>query len=311
MDNPWWVGLAPLLGWCLDAVINTRRWEPLLPRLVQRGGERLEFVMRTGLAGKPERAGLILAAWLLGGTWVIGWGITQTAWVFGEGAPGKFVVWVILFFLLFGTRRRSAAGGDVMRSLLAENADVAGQWLHHIEGEPVDGSPQAIARATVHRMSESVVEKALLVTFWGVTLGMGVALMAACVHELAGHSRRSDSPDDPLWKYTLKAEYWLTLPAAWFSVIVVYLVIPLAGGSRARAMAGFLNHKGSAPLRRIALGVESGLGVTQTQTVEQKVVDPIAPEDIQRSVIILWTASFVGVAAMSGITALVFRFIGG
>lgn len=304
------MGLAPLLGWCLDAVINTRRWRPLLPRLMGRAAERLEFVMRTGMANKPQRAGQILVLWFLFGAFVVGWGLTQSAWIFGEGAPGKFVVWVVLFFLLFGTRRRSQAGSDVMGSLLADSPDVAGQWLAHVDGDPADGAPQTIARATVHRMSESVVEKALMVTFWGVTLGMGVALGAACIHELARHARRSENPADPLWAGALRAERWLTWPAAWVSVIVVYLVIPLAGGARARAMAGYLNHKGEAPLRRIALGVESGLGVTRTQTVEQQVVDPIAPEDIQRSVIILWTASFVGVAAMSGITAAVFHFLG-
>jgi len=311
IDNPWWVGLAPLLGWCLDAVIRTRRWEPLLPRLVHRAAGRLEFVVRTGLPDNPARAGEILVLWLLGGAFALGWALTQTAWIFGEGAPGKFVLWVVAFFLLFGVRRRASAGSDVMGSLLAESPDVAAQWLVHVDGHAGDGSTTAVARSTVHRMSKSVVESALLVTFWGVTFGLGVALAAGCVHELARFARRSEDPDDPIWAGALRTERWLTWPATWVAVVVVYLVIPLAGGARARAMAGFVNNRNQPPLRRLSLAVEDGLGLTVTQTVEAQVVDPIRAEDIQRSIIVLWTASFVGVAAMSGISALVFRLLGG
>jgi cobalamin biosynthesis protein CobD/CbiB len=267
--------------------------------------------MRTALPKNPSRAGWILALWLVGTAFVIGFGLTQTAWVLGEGAPGKFVVWVIGFFLLFGIRRRSAAGHDVMASLLANSPDLARQWLIHLDGDPGTGTPEDIAHAAVTRMSQSVVEKALLITFWGVTLGLGAAAAAAAVHELASHARRSEDPADPLWAAALRAERWVTMAPTWIGVILVYLVIPLAGGSRARSMAGFVNQTRRTPLDRLALAVEAGLGLTRTRALDGTIHDPIGPEDIRRSIIVLWTASFVGVGMMSGITALLFRFVGG
>jgi hypothetical protein len=76
-------------------------------------------------------------------------------------------------------------------------------------------------------------------------------------------------------------------------------------------MAGFVNQTRRTPLDRLALAVEAGLGLTRTRALDGTIHDPIGPEDIRRSIIVLWTASFVGVGMMSGITALLFRFVGG
>ncbi len=309
VDNPWWVGLAPLLAWCLDAVVRTRRWEPLVERAVQRATKRIEFAMRVGMKGNLVRGGEILVLWLMGGAFLIGWSLTQVGYILGEGAYGQFAVWTVGFFLLFGIRRRSAAGSDVMASLLHGNDEVARQWLEYIDGDPGDGTPPVVARATIARMSEGVVERAILATFWGITLGLGVAAAAVVVHELARFARSSADPNDPLWVGALRTERWVAWPASWIAVVVIYVIIPLAGGARARAMAGFLNHVGEPPLRRLSLAVEAGLGLQKTQTVEGKILDPCVPEDIQRSVIVLWTASAVGVAALSGVCTLVFHLI--
>ena len=83
------------------------------------------------------------------------------------------------------------------------------------------------------------------------------------------------------------------VPPSWLAIVAVYAVIPLGGGSRARTMAGYLNHFRLSPGPRIAAAVIQGLALERLEGPDG-VTDPIVPEDIQRSVIVLWTATFAG-----------------
>lgn len=302
------MGLAPLLGWCLDAVISTRRWQPLLPRVVNRACDRLQFVMRTGLPEHPVRGGDLIVLWIGLGAFAVGWIATQTAWIFGHSHAARFIVWTAGFFLVMGVRRRAGAGMGVLRSLLGNRPDLAREWVAHLDGKPEDDSPEGLTRATVQQLAASTIEVGLLIAFWGTIFGMGVGGAAACVHLVARYGHRSETPDDPLWAGAQRTERWLTLPVSWLAMFAMYFVIPLAGGKRAQAMAGYFNGRGQAPIRRVGIAVAEGLGLTRVQTPDG-IVEPIVPEDIQRAVIVLWTTTFVGTAILSGISCLVFWIV--
>jgi len=168
--------------------------------------------------------------------------------------------------------------------------------------------PNPSRAVAVTRLAGSTIEVALLIAFWGTLFGMGVGASAACVHLIANYGRASDRPDDPLWAGAQRTERWLTLPASWLGVLSLYAVIPLAGGKRAKAMAGYFNSRGRSPIQRMGQAVSEGLGLARTQTPDG-IVEPIVPEDIQRGVILLWTSTFVGTAVLSGIACLVFWLI--
>jgi cobalamin biosynthesis protein CobD/CbiB len=298
--SPWFLGLAPLLGWCLDAIVRSRRIGPLLPNWAARTTGRLEFVMRTGLPDKPLRAGDILVLWIMVLAWIVGWVLSKGSWVL-FGAFGQFVVWTAMFFLMISVRRRAGAGRDIQASLMAQRPDLARGWLEHIDHRPADDEPTTLARAGVGRMAEGILETTLLGVFWGVLLGPAAGLAAVCVHEVARYGRRSEDPDDPLWFGALRMERWLSWPISWLAAFVLYVVVPLGGGNRAQALAGYFNKKRERPANRLSAALIQGLGLQRVQTPDG-IIDPVVPQDIQRSVVVLWAATCVatlGCAAFS------------
>ena len=298
LDSPWYMGLAPLLGWCLDAVIRTGRLGPLVPNWASRVTAKLEFVMRTGMQDRLQRAGDILVIWIAGMAWVAGWLVSKATWVLG-GSILQFIAWTALFFLLVSVRRRGKAGVEIRQALLQDRLDVARGWLEHIDAQPgPDDEVTTLSRAAVSRMAEGILESAMLAIFWGVLLGPAAALAAVCVHEIARYGRRSEDPEDLLWFGALRMERWLSWPISWLAVLGVYLVIPLGGGSRARALAGYFNHWRDRPAGRLGAALVMGLGIERIQTPDG-IVDPVKPEDIQRAVVVLWAATCVSTVALS------------
>ncbi len=299
-DSPWFLGLAPLLGWCLDAVIRTGRLGPLVPVWAAKVTARLEFVMRTGMQDRLMRGGEVLVIWIAGMAWIAGWLVSKTSLVLG-GPIAQFVVWTALFFLLISVRRRGKAGVEIREALILERPDVARGWLEHIDARPEDDEPTTLARAAVVRMAEGILESALLAIFWGVVLGPAAALAAVCVHEIARYGRSSDNPDDLLWYGALRMERWLSWPISWLAAVLVYLAIPLAGGSRARALSGYFNRWQQTPARRLGAALVQGLGIERFQTPDG-IVDPVKPEDIQRAVVVLWATTCLAALLLSAVS---------
>lgn len=304
IDSPWYMGLAPLLGWCLDAVIRTGRLGPLVPLWAAKVTARLEFVMRTGMQDRLMRGGEVLVIWIAGMAFIAGWAVSKGAWILG-GPILQFVAWTAIFFLLLSVRRRGKAGVEIRDSLLAGRTDLARGWLEHIDARPEDDEVTTLSRTAVARMAEGILESALLAIFWGVVLGPAAAVAAVCVHEIARYGRGSDNPEDLLWFGARRMERWLSWPISWLASVFVYLTIPLAGGSRARALSGYFNHWKLDPAPRLGAALVQGLGIERYQTPEG-IVDPVKPEDIQRSVVVLWGATFLSALVLSGFSCVVY-----
>lgn len=297
IDSPWYMGLAPLLGWCLDAVIRTGRLGPVVPLWAAKITARLEFVMRTGMQDRMRRAGEVLVIWIAGMAWIAGWAVSEAAWVLG-GSVLQFIAWTCLFFLLISVRRRAKAGVEIREALLHERPDVARGWLEHVDARPDDDEVTTLSRTAVCRMAEGILDSAMLAIFWGVVLGPAAALAAVCVHEIARYGRGSDNPEDLLWYGALRMERWLSWPISWLAAVLVYLVIPLGGGSRAGTLSGYFNQWRLRPAPRLGAALVQGLGIDRIQTPDG-IIDPVKPEGIQRAVVVLWATSALAALVLS------------
>lgn len=305
LDSPWFLGLAPLLGWCLDAVIRTRVFgPPLVPTWASRATQKLEFVMRTGLGDRPRHAGDVLVLWIMVLVWLAGVALSKGALIFG-GSIAQFVVWTGMYFLLISVRRRAGAGAEILRSLAQGRTDLARGWLEHIDSAPADDEVTTLSREAIGRLAAGILESGLMPVFWGVALGPAAGGAAVCVHEVARYARRSAEPGEELWFGALRMERWLSWPISWLAAIVLYLVVRLGGGDRGATLAGYFNFRHERPAERLGHALVHGLGLERYRTPEG-IVDPVVPEDIQRGLVLLWATTFLGTVLCSAFSCLVF-----
>jgi cobalamin biosynthesis protein CobD/CbiB len=307
VDFPWYMGMAPLLGWCLDAVVASRRIDPLLPNAVRRSAARFEFVLRQAFPDNPGRAGWMLVLWIGAAAWLIGWMLTSGAWVLaGHGV--SFAAWTALFFVALNVRSQATAALLMQRALDDERSEGAAEWLHVLgeSGESGEGH-EALAGAGVRQLSHSVVRSALLPLFWGLVLGAGGALAALAVHLVARQSAE-DQLDDPFWQSVNRAGVWVTTAPSWFALLFIQAALPFAGGQRGPAMAGFLNRYREQPLDRVAAAVAYGLGLGPSAGGHEDGED-VSSTDLHRATVLLWTTTALAAAAVSLAASIIYRFV--
>jgi cobalamin biosynthesis protein CobD/CbiB len=307
VDFPWYMGMAPLLGWCLDAVVGSRRLDPLFPGVVRRSATRFEFVLRQAFPNNPERAGWMLVLWIGAAAWLLGWILTSGSWVLA-GHSISFAVWTALFFIALSVRSQATSGLQMQRALETEHDESAAEWLRSLgeKGELGDDR-EALAGASVRQLAHSIVRSALLPLFWGLFLGAGGALAALAVH-LVARETTEDQLDDPFWKSVNQAEVWITTAPSWLALVFIQTALPFAGGQRGPAMAGFLNRYKERPLDRIAAAVAYGLNLGPSAGGHEDGME-VSPTDIHRATILLWTATALGATATSLAASLLYRFI--
>jgi cobalamin biosynthesis protein CobD/CbiB len=307
VDFPWYMGMALLLGWCLDAVVATRRLDPLLPRAVRHSAARMEFVLRQAFPTTPTRGGWMLVLWTFASAWLLGWILTSGSWVIaGHGV--SFVVWTTLFFVTFGVRGQATAGLHLQQAITAEHTESAAQWLHLLGDDAVPTEdPEVLAGAGVRQLAHSVVHAALLPLFWGLFLGAGGALGALSVHHIA-QKIRQDQRDDPFWRPIARAGAWVTIAPSWLALFFIQAALPFAGGQRGAAMAGFLNRYREQPLDRVAAAVGYGLGLGPSARGPEDGA-PVGLSDLHRATILLWTSTALAAVSITLAATLLYRFI--
>lgn len=307
VDFPWYMGMAPLLGWCLDAVVASRRFDPLLPRAVRHSAARMEFVLRQAFPSNPERGGWMLVLWTAATAWFLGWVLTSGSWVIaGHGV--SFAAWTALFFVTFSVRGQATAGVHLQGAITAEDPESAAHWLSLLGDEAVPSEdPDALAGAGVRQLAHSVVHAALIPLFWGLFLGAGGALGALCVHHIAQQIRPGQR-DDPFWQPAATAGRWVSTAPSWVALFFIQFALPFAGGHRGAAMAGFLNRYREQPMDRVAAAVAYGLGLGRSARGPEDGA-PVGPSDLHRATILLWTSTALAAASTTFAAALLYRFI--
>lgn len=306
VDFPWYMGMAPLLGWCLDAVVPTRRFDSFLPQAVERTAERMEFVLRNAFPEKPQQGGWALALWVGLSAWLLGWALTAGAWIV-LGHYFAFAAWTLIFYLAFTVRGRARAALRIQTALNQEQNDVALAWLQFIGGEAPSNDTEAISAAGVRQIAQSVVRSAVLPLFWGLLLGAGGALAALTVQELAQRATDEGS-DDPFWAPIRQLGGWLTVLPSWAALVCIQTTIAFAGGHRGATMAGFLNRFRDPPLSRVSSAVAYGLNLGKPAGGTEDGRD-VTPRDLHRATIVLWTSTAFAAAATTVAAALLYHFI--
>jgi len=307
VDFPWYMGMAPLLGWCLDAVVASRRLDPLLPNAVRRSAARFEFVLRQAFPDNPGRAGWMLVLWIGAAAWLVGWMLTSGSWVLA-GHSVSFAAWTALFFLVLNVRGQATAGLQMQRTLDAEDSERAAEWLHLLgESATIDGGDEALAGAGVRQLSHSVVRSAILPLFWGLLLGAGGALAALAVHLVARQSTE-EQLSDPFWQSVNRADVWMTTAPSWVALVFIQTALPFAGGQRGPAMAAFLNRYRERPLDRVAAAVAYGLDLGPSSGGHEDGAN-VSSADLHRATVLLWTSTALAAAAASLAAGLLYRFV--
>ena len=307
VDFPWYMGMAPLLGWCLDAVVSSRRLDPLLPHAVRRSAARFEFVLRQAFPNNPERGGWMLVLWIGAAAGLIGWVLTSGSWVLA-GHSVSFVAWTTIFFMALSVRSQATTALQMQHALDDEGSENAPGWLRLLgETRQVGESDEALAGAGVRQLSHSIVSSALLPLFWGLVLGAGGALAALAVH-LVARQNSADQTNDPFWQSVHRAGVWLTVAPSWVALFFIQTTLPFAGGKRGPAVAGFLNRYREQPLDRVAAAVAYGLGLGPSAGGHEDGED-VSSADLHRATVLLWTTTALAAAAATLAAALLYRFI--
>ena len=306
VDFPWYMGMAPLLGWCLDAVVASRRFDTLVPRAIEQVAVRLVFVLRQAFPNQPARGGWVLTAWVGGAAWLLGWALTSGAWVLA-GPFVAFAAWTAVFFLAFSMRSKAGAALRIQRALETENIENAQAWLRFMGEDSESTDPEVVAGTAVKQTARSIAESAMLPLFWGLFLGAGGALAALALHELANQADERTDEDD-LWGPVLQVGNAVVTAPCWVALFFIQATIQFSGGSRGPTMAGFLNRFRETPPNRVAAAVAYGLNLGPSAGGHED-APAVSPRDVQRATVLLWTSSGLAAAFVAAAGCLLYHFI--
>lgn len=306
IDLPWYVGLAPLLGWLLDAVVRAGRLDGAVSRFGQRLTARLEFAMRAGEGEEPVRGGLFLVGLLAAGGAIWAWVLLSAARIF-FGPLGIFVATTAIFFLIFDTRRIATAALAVERQLLEGREEDAERGVRSLGGRAGSRDLVSLSGAGIFAVSDNLLLLLLTPILWGTLLGPigGAAVfgVVAVVHQ----SRMSDE-DATLWTWPERIAGWLSTPALWLGGFLLQLMSPLVGMARRDFFNALIHKRVSAPTDRLRAALVGGFKLGEDVGGPREGVAP-SPSDIQRAVVLLWTSSFLLVALGTGLRCLALHLL--
>ncbi len=291
LEQPWWLGIAPLLGWLLDAVVRTGSLAGAFDRQSVLRAERLEFALRTGMSSQLKDAGVILTVWLavLGGG--LAWAVASAGIVFG-GPVGRFLATTLFFYAIFDTRGVASRGLALEHALLEGRNDDAAATLRSGGLVPPGPEPTVLAGSGVHAVSDGLMMRVLTPLFWGLVIGPVGGGIAYGVVAVARRSIASEEEDQTLWHWPLKLADAVMWPAAWLGSFALQIVAPLAGARRGAFFNAFIHRPGLRPHERLRQGFVGGFALDEDAGGVRD-AHPPQPSHIQRAVVLMWTGAFV------------------
>ncbi len=291
LDQPWYIGLAPMLGWLLDAVVRSGPLDGVVDRAVARLAARLEFAIRTGLRDQLSQGGAILTLWLGGSAAVVAWGLMAVGIVLG-GPVGRFVATTLIFFLILDSRSRASDALSIERLLREGRDEEAAGRLTALGNPPPEDTAPAIAGAGVLSVSDGLLLRVLVPMLWGLALGPIGGAFAYGVVAVSLQRLRSTEEDQGLWHWPDQALDALCWPVAWLAALSLQLVAPIAGLRRGDVFNGFIHRPGLRPHERLRAAFVGGFRFGEDVGGPRDGAEP-TPGDLQRAVVLLWTSSFV------------------
>ncbi|MCO4771953.1 MAG: hypothetical protein KDA24_18120 [Deltaproteobacteria bacterium] len=294
-DFHWWMGLAPLLGFLLDALLGGTRLDDVLESWVRRSVPRVTFLMRNAFGGPTTLAGYGLAAWLAGIALVVAWALSVAGYVLYQ-EYGVFLIRSLLFLLLFTARRLTATGIEAL-ILISSGEHVQARAVLRRLGPPTDADDaDALCGVTVERLAGATLGAVLIPLFWGVLGGSTLGAAALIVHVAAAQRPDDPATDAPMWDALDRVDRWIALPAAWVGALIYPLVVNLVGGRHNSAMAGFLGSPEEPPARRLGRAITKGLNLLPRAEDDRLVA---TGSHVQKVVQVLFLGGFLCALVMS------------
>jgi cobalamin biosynthesis protein CobD/CbiB len=302
-EQPWYVGLAPLMGWLLDSVLRTGSFDGTLDRAVRRLVARLEFAMRTGLSDQPKQAGIVLSLWMAGCGAVAAWALVSTGIVLG-GPVGRFVASTLVFLLILDSRGRASEGLRCEALLLEGRHEEAARHLRGLGVQPLFQTEGGLAGAGVMAVSDGLLFGVLVPLFWGLLLGPMGGAAAFGIVAVGLRARVSEEEDAALWAWPERIVDLLAVVPAWIGNLTLQLVAPIGGARRGDVFNAFIHRSGLRPHERLRGGFVGGFRLDE-EAGGLRNHEPPHPGHIRRAVILMWTSSFlllaIGTAARSAV----------
>jgi cobalamin biosynthesis protein CobD/CbiB len=298
------MGLAPLLGFLLDALFGDVRKRHIFADQVRNAGRRLELICRTASRKHKRSGGLLWLVWVVGVAMALAWFIETAAWSLFE-MEGRFAAQALIILAILRLRRMTTDASLVQTALELEAPRKARERLRRMGTDATSYANEDIAGATIARMSRALLEGALLPLVF-VVFGPTIATGAVAARELGSYIFEEGDPDDPFYIPALKADLIVGTFAGWIGALLLQGVFPLVGGNKKTAFAGWLNQAGEPPEMRLSAAVARGLGLGPEARGPEG-GDPPRPTDIQRAVILVWVTALAMSAGSAAFLCAVFR----
>lgn len=292
------MGLAPLMGFLLDALLGGTRAEELVHGWVGRNVPRMDFVMRNAFGGPTRRAGYALVAWYA----LIGFGVAWLISTLGRvvyDAYGLFVARSLLFMFLFSARRLTVVGIQALTQLSAGDTEGTRRTLWALGYTGSERELSALSGATVRALSGGLLGAAFIPMVWGLP-GAELAAAALAVHLVARAGLGQPEDARPMWDAASRVDRWFSWPAAWMAAVVVPIVIGVVGGRRTTAFATFVTRKTLPPPERLAASLARGFGLGEDAGGYED-GPASSPGDVQKVIQVLFLAGMAGAVLASGL----------
>ncbi len=293
------MGLAPLLGFLLDALLGGTRLDDVVEAQVQRLARRAQFVVQRAFGGPTVAAGRALAIWVGGAAIVVAWGLSTAGYVVQQ-EYGVFFVRSLLFLLLFTARRQTARSIEALIAIASEDRDAARLAVRRLGRATDADDPDALQGSLVQAMGVSTLGAVLVPVFWGFLGGSTLAAGALAVHVLASMRPLGPQGANDQWETLDRIDGWVSLPAAWLGALIYPAVLTTVGGRRTPAFAGFASSPRLTPKERLAKALERGFALPEREDDGAVIA---SSSHVQRAVQGLFVGGFVCVTAMAAMSA--------
>ena len=297
------MGLAPLMGFLLDALLGGTRAEEVAHGWIRKNVPRMDFVMRSAFGGPTARAGYALVLWYaliaFCGTWLV-----STLGRVVYEAYGLFVARALLFTFLFSARRLTVVGIQALGQLSAGDTEATRRTLWALGYSGPERELSAVSGATVRVLSGGLLGAAFIPMFWGLP-GAELAAAGLAVHLAARQGVGQPDEADPMWNAARRVDRWVSLPAAWLAAIVVPVVIGVVGGRRTTAVATFVTRSALQPADRLASALARGFALGEDAGGYEDGPES-RPGDVQRVIQVLFLAGMAGAVLSAGLGMLIF-----
>jgi len=294
------MGLAPLLGFLLDALLGGTRLDDVIAGQVQRLAQRAQFIVQRAFGGATPTAGYALTVWVAGAAVGLAWAAAVLGYVLQQ-EYGVFFVRSALFLLLFNARRQTARSIEALITISSGDHEGARLAIRRLGRATDADDADALQGSLVQAMGVSTLAAVLIPAFWGLIGGSTLAAGALAVHVLAGMRPLGPQGQSGQWEAIERIDRWVSLPAAWVGALVYPGLLPVVGGRRTPAIAGFIRAPQLAPKERLATALERGFAL-DTREDDGAVV--ATASHVQRAVQGLFVGGFACVSVVAALSAL-------